>query len=110
MLLALFATTSLCDETIEFAVVIYRHGDRTPVNPYPTDPWKNESLWPVNFGQLTNIGKKRHYQLGQWFRKRYSVSKEFYNNAPNIPTHTTNKMEDCEIFNITDFIYSKIKH
>lgn len=79
MLLALFATTSLCDETIEFAVVIYRHGDRTPVNPYPTDPWKNESLWPVNFGQLTNIGKKRHYQLGQWFRKRYShlISKQY---------------------------------
>lgn len=64
------------DKSVRYAAVIYRHGDRTPVNPYPTDPWKNESLWPVKFGQLTNIGKRQHYALGKWFRKRYSVRKQ----------------------------------
>ncbi|CAH2035474.1 unnamed protein product, partial [Iphiclides podalirius] len=56
-----------------------RHGDRTPVDPYPTDPWRNESLWPVRFGELTNIGKRQHYELGKWLRKRYSnlLSNEF---------------------------------
>lgn len=64
----------LGEEYVKFAVVIYRHGDRTIVQPYPTDPWRNESLWPVKFGELTNIGKKQHYELGKWLRKRYSVS------------------------------------
>lgn len=34
---------------------IFRHGDRTPVKPYPNDPYKNQSFWPVDFGQLTNV-------------------------------------------------------
>ncbi|RZC38364.1 prostatic acid phosphatase, partial [Asbolus verrucosus] len=53
-------------------VVIYRHGDRTPIQPYPTDPYRNASYWPVGFGQLTNIGKWEHYQLGKWLRVRYN--------------------------------------
>ncbi|XP_013161905.1 PREDICTED: lysosomal acid phosphatase-like [Papilio xuthus] len=63
---------SFGEVSIKYAAIIYRHGDRTPIDPYPTDPWRNESLWPVRFGQLTNIGKRQHYALGQWFRKRYS--------------------------------------
>nr|XP_034839570.1 prostatic acid phosphatase-like [Maniola hyperantus] len=67
------------EKVIKYAAIIYRHGDRTPVNPYPTDPWKNESLWPVKFGELTNIGKRQHYALGRWLRKRYSnlISEQF---------------------------------
>ncbi|XP_018323599.1 prostatic acid phosphatase [Agrilus planipennis] len=52
-------------------IVIFRHGDRTPVQPYPNDPYKNESLWPVGFGQLTSVGKRRQLRLGQWLRSRY---------------------------------------
>jgi lysosomal acid phosphatase len=52
-------------------VVIYRHGDRTPIQPYPTDPYNNASYWPVGYGQLTNLGKMQHYLLGQWLRSRY---------------------------------------
>ncbi|XP_046820173.1 prostatic acid phosphatase-like isoform X2 [Vespa crabro] len=48
------------------------HGDRTPIEPYPTDPYKNESLWPVPYGQLTNLGKSQHFYMGQWLRNRYS--------------------------------------
>ncbi|KYM98697.1 Lysosomal acid phosphatase [Cyphomyrmex costatus] len=58
--------------TIVFANVLYRHGDRTPIAPHANDPYKNESLWPVPFGQLTNIGKHQHLLLGRWLRKRYS--------------------------------------
>lgn len=34
---------------------LYRHGDRTPIDPYPNDPWKNNSLWPTGWGQLTTV-------------------------------------------------------
>lgn len=58
-------------DTIIFANVLFRHGDRTPLDPYPNDPYNNESLWPVPFGQLTNLGKHEHLMLGRWLRKRY---------------------------------------
>ncbi|XP_046976849.1 prostatic acid phosphatase-like [Vanessa cardui] len=72
-------TVTFGEKTVKYAAVIYRHGDRTPVNLYPTDPWRNESLWPVKFGQLTNTGKRQHYALGKWLRKRYShlISEKF---------------------------------
>ncbi|XP_044260895.1 prostatic acid phosphatase-like [Tribolium madens] len=63
-------SVSLCDDLIS-VVVIYRHGDRTPIQPYPRDPYRNASYWPVGFGQLTNLGKQHHFQLGQWLRQRY---------------------------------------
>ncbi|KOB73561.1 Acid phosphatase-1 [Operophtera brumata] len=74
LLLILLISGSYCvgDERVRFAAVLFRHGDRTPVDSYPTDPWRNESMWPVKFGELTNIGKQQHYALGQWLRKRYS--------------------------------------
>uniref|UniRef100_A0A1B6G422 acid phosphatase n=1 Tax=Cuerna arida TaxID=1464854 RepID=A0A1B6G422_9HEMI len=56
-----------------FANVLFRHGDRTPLNPYPNDPYKNVSFWPVGFGQLTNLGKEQEYELGQWLRRRYDA-------------------------------------
>lgn len=57
--------------SLELVHIIFRHGDRTPVEPYPNDPYKNVSLWPVGWGQLTNEGKRQHYHLGQFFRRRY---------------------------------------
>ncbi|XP_034485610.1 prostatic acid phosphatase [Drosophila innubila] len=57
---------------LKFAHVIFRHGDRMPLDPYPTDPWNNRKYWPANWGQLTNRGKQQHYELGKWMRKRYS--------------------------------------
>ncbi|KAJ2954475.1 hypothetical protein O0L34_g2754 [Tuta absoluta] len=77
--LVLLFSVCIAEETIKYAAVIFRHGDRTPVDLYPTDPYNNESFWPVRFGELTNVGKQQHYVLGQWFRKRYShlLSKDF---------------------------------
>uniref|UniRef100_A0A034VI38 acid phosphatase n=1 Tax=Bactrocera dorsalis TaxID=27457 RepID=A0A034VI38_BACDO len=56
-----------------FSHVLFRHGDRTPIEPYPTDPWKNREYWPVGWGELTNTGKNQHYQLGKWLRQRYNT-------------------------------------
>uniref|UniRef100_A0A1I8NCK5 acid phosphatase n=1 Tax=Musca domestica TaxID=7370 RepID=A0A1I8NCK5_MUSDO len=64
-------TTNLKGKLV-FAHVIYRHGDRTPIEPYPTDPWRKPEFWPTGWGQLTNTGKQQQYHLGQWLRKRYS--------------------------------------
>jgi len=55
-----------------FAHVVYRHGDRTPIDPYPNDPYRDPKFWPTDFGQLTNEGKRHHYELGQWLRQRYN--------------------------------------
>uniref|UniRef100_A0A1B6KL21 acid phosphatase n=1 Tax=Graphocephala atropunctata TaxID=36148 RepID=A0A1B6KL21_9HEMI len=60
-------------EKLLFANVLFRHGDRTPLDPYPNDPYKNASFWPVGFGQLTNVGKEQEYELGHWLRQRYNT-------------------------------------
>ncbi|XP_019546796.2 prostatic acid phosphatase [Aedes albopictus] len=54
-----------------FAHVVYRHGNRTPLVAYDTDPWKDQSNWARGWGEITNIGKRTHYYLGQWLRNRY---------------------------------------
>ncbi|XP_055614005.1 prostatic acid phosphatase [Uranotaenia lowii] len=59
------------DGKLIFAHVIFRHGDRTPIEPYPTDPYKDPKYWSTGWGQLTNGGKQRHLELGQWLRNRY---------------------------------------
>jgi len=58
--------------SLVFVSALYRHGDRSPVSSYPTDPYNNVSYWPSGWGQLTNLGKYQHYELGQWLRRRYT--------------------------------------
>jgi len=68
---ALFQSLYADQLTLETVVVLYRHGDRTPVDPYPLDPYKDRSNWPVGFGQLTPRGKMMQFNLGKFLRKRY---------------------------------------
>ncbi|XP_023941635.1 prostatic acid phosphatase isoform X2 [Bicyclus anynana] len=71
LVLLLLMPPAYGEKTIKYAAVIYRHGDRTTVDSYPNDPWKDESLWPEPFGQLTNTGKRQHYKFGKWLRVKY---------------------------------------
>ncbi|XP_046643622.1 lysosomal acid phosphatase-like [Daphnia pulicaria] len=57
--------------TLRLVHMLYRNGDRTPVRPYPLDPYLNLTHWPVSWGQLTKEGKERHFKLGQLNRERY---------------------------------------
>uniref|UniRef100_A0A224XTM7 acid phosphatase n=1 Tax=Panstrongylus lignarius TaxID=156445 RepID=A0A224XTM7_9HEMI len=54
-----------------FVNILFRHVERTPLDPYPNDPYKNLSYWPCDWGQLTNEGKLHHYLLGSWFSLVY---------------------------------------
>ncbi|CAB3997430.1 lysosomal acid phosphatase [Paramuricea clavata] len=58
---------------LKMASVLYRHGDRSPVATFPKD--EHRSYWKQGLGQLTEIGKKQEFSMGQFLKKRYVVNK-----------------------------------
>nr|CAD7268292.1 unnamed protein product [Timema shepardi] len=57
--------------TLQLVSVVFRHGDRSPTETYPTDPHKDDSLWPDGWGALNKKGKMQMFKLGKLFKKRY---------------------------------------
>ncbi|XP_053307498.1 testicular acid phosphatase homolog [Spea bombifrons] len=63
-------TRRTCDEATGLHIRIFRHGDRAPLDTYPTDPYK-ETIWESGLQQLTKEGVRQQHALGQYLRKRY---------------------------------------
>ncbi|KAK2584977.1 hypothetical protein KPH14_008508 [Odynerus spinipes] len=62
--------SSVEDGTIQQVAFIFRHGDRTPTETYPADPYLNYK-WPGGWGALTTKGMRQLYSVGKWIRKTY---------------------------------------
>lgn len=61
------------ERELVLAEAVFRHGDRTPADTFPTDPHINASLSPYGWGHLTNDGKMRMYKTGAYLRTRYDA-------------------------------------
>ncbi|KYN27058.1 Prostatic acid phosphatase, partial [Trachymyrmex cornetzi] len=61
---------------------LFRHGDRTPTEAYPKDPYKNYD-WPGGWGSLTKKGMRQLYNMGQWIRLKYGpiIGRKFESTA-----------------------------
>ncbi|ODN01018.1 Lysosomal acid phosphatase [Orchesella cincta] len=59
-------------QTLRLVQVLFRHGDRTPIDRFPKDPYDSRKFWPEGFGRLTKRGKLMQYELGQYIRLRYN--------------------------------------
>ncbi|XP_030747512.1 prostatic acid phosphatase-like isoform X2 [Sitophilus oryzae] len=60
------------EKELKMVHIIMRHGIRTPADTYPNDPYINDTLYPIGWGQLTNEGKQQLYEIGKFFRQRYN--------------------------------------
>lgn len=74
ILLTLTKNLNAEEETrLEQVQIVFRHGARTPIGTYPSDPYQ-EAHWKEygGFGQLTQTGMLQHSSYGQYLRNRYS--------------------------------------
>ncbi|XP_011688976.1 PREDICTED: lysosomal acid phosphatase [Wasmannia auropunctata] len=59
-------------DTLQQVVFLFRHGDRTPTETYPKDPYINYD-WPGGWGALTKKGMHQLYNVGRWIRLKYGA-------------------------------------
>ncbi|CAH0722839.1 unnamed protein product, partial [Brenthis ino] len=66
-------------KTLRLVIIFFRHGARTPVSSYKSDPFKNYQ-WPDGLGSLTNVGKLQLYELGKKYRSYYAnfIPEDYY--------------------------------
>lgn len=74
-ILSILGTVAVCSDSeheLKLLHVILRHGQRTPADTYPKDPYISESFEPFGWGQLTNKGKLDMFENGEFIRHRYN--------------------------------------
>lgn len=75
ILIGAFENVKGQEAELKLVNVVFRHGDRTPDDNgyelYPNDPFLKYDFYPTGLGELTNKGKAREYQLGQFLRTKY---------------------------------------
>ncbi|XP_065521659.1 prostatic acid phosphatase-like isoform X2 [Lathamus discolor] len=70
-LFCIFLHQTTAKRKLKFVSVVFRHGDHTPEEIFPTDKHK-ETGRQQGYGQLTKLGIQQQYELGQYMRRRYS--------------------------------------
>ncbi|XP_071040528.1 lysosomal acid phosphatase isoform X2 [Parasteatoda tepidariorum] len=82
--------------------MLYRHGDRAPIELYPNDP-NPSSAFPLGLGALTLLGRKQHFGLGKFFRTIY---KDFKTSNPleiNVVSSDCDRCLDSAETNLASF-------
>ncbi|KAJ9599296.1 hypothetical protein L9F63_010224, partial [Diploptera punctata] len=74
---------------LQLVQVLFRHGERTPVDMYPKDPYINFTYPPFGLGTLTNPGKLQQYLQGQYLRTRYNEFLGHHYNSDVMYVQTT---------------------
>ncbi|NXI43067.1 PPAP phosphatase, partial [Galbula dea] len=70
-LFCIFLHQTTAKRKLKFVSIVFRHGDHTPQEFFPTDKHK-EVARQQGYGQLTKLGVQQQYELGQYMRRRYS--------------------------------------
>ncbi|XP_068061346.1 prostatic acid phosphatase-like isoform X2 [Anomalospiza imberbis] len=70
-LFCIFLHQTTAKRKLKFVSLVFRHGDHTPQEFFPTDKHK-EIATQQGYGQLTKLGIQQQYELGQYMRRRYS--------------------------------------
>uniref|UniRef100_A0A1B6JGN8 acid phosphatase n=1 Tax=Homalodisca liturata TaxID=320908 RepID=A0A1B6JGN8_9HEMI len=70
-------------DSLKFAVIISRHGNRGPLFNFPNSPYpvNDTKYWPYGIGQLTTVGRDQMYNLGIKIRVLYNgfLNSMYYN-------------------------------
>ncbi|VDO00123.1 unnamed protein product [Rodentolepis nana] len=63
--------------------MLFRHGDRSSISPYPFKDYDPSVVWPEGYGQLTQVGIEQHFLLGKWLSNEYN---NFLSHSYNVST------------------------
>lgn len=56
---------------LQSVYAVIRHGDRSPTDFYPNDPFKEAYYWPEGIGALNGRGVRRLHEAGRIYRQEY---------------------------------------